>query len=114
VTIVRFQVAQIDSEELTRRIGQRLYGLVDREGRSRLLLDLSEVRYLSSIMLGKLLILKRKAEGAGGRVRLCGLTPSQQTLFEVSRLDLLFELAEDERAALDAFERETGPLSASP
>jgi anti-sigma B factor antagonist len=85
-------------------IGDQLYALVDEKGFNRLVLNFSEVQYMASIMLGKLIGVKRKAQRGGGNLKLCRLTPLLQEIFRVSALDRVFEIYDDEHAALDSFD----------
>ena len=85
-------------------LGEQLYALVDEKGFTRLILNFSEVEYTASIMLGKLIGLKRKAQKAGGSIRICCLNPSIKEIFRISALDRVFEIDPDENAALDAYE----------
>jgi anti-sigma B factor antagonist len=103
VTVVHFLDDRIDSEDLIGRIGDQLYSLVENREGTKLLLDFSNVRFVSSSMVGKLINLKRKSVAAQGRVKLCSLAPYLRTIFEVSRLDRVFEIYADEQAALDSF-----------
>jgi anti-sigma B factor antagonist len=104
VTVVRFEDVQINSEESIRSIGDRLLGLIEAGEGTKLLLDFSAVRFVSSSMMAKLVHLKRKGAAAHGQVKLCCLAPYLRTVFEVSRLNRLFEIYGDEQAALDAFQ----------
>src|SRR4051812_2712502 len=101
ITVVRFEDVQINSEDSIRKIGDQLQGLIESGEGIRLLLDFSGVRFVSSSMMAKLVNLKKKGEAAHGRVKLCCLAPYLRTVFEVSRLDRMFEIYGDEQAALD-------------
>jgi len=103
ISVVHFEDDQIDSEELIRKIGDQLYGLVEEKEGSKLLLDFSGVRHLSSSMIGKLINLKRKSVAVHGQVKICCLSPYLRTIFDVCRLDRVFDIYNDEQDALDAF-----------
>jgi anti-sigma B factor antagonist len=77
--------------------------LVEDEGPRRLLLDLSNVRFLSSNALGILVSLKKKVDAAGGRLRLCGLEPDLLELLRITNLDRIFEMYESREEALKDF-----------
>src|SRR5512135_1084358 len=63
ITVVTFSDAKIVPET-----NDPLYRLVEDERHRRLLLNLSNVRFLSSNALGILVSLKKKVDAAGGRV----------------------------------------------
>ena len=85
-------------------IGDQLYGLVEEKGYNRLVINFAEVQYMASIMLGKLIGLKRKTQKTGGTIRVCHLNPGIKEVFRVSALDRVFDIDSDEHASLDAFE----------
>ena len=69
-----------------------------------MLLNLSGIRYLSSSMLVRLINLqKTEVVQSEGQLVLCCLTPVMRDTFRVSRLDRLFEIFDDEAAALESF-----------
>ena len=104
VTVVHFEVSQINSEDAIRRIGDQLDGIIEGREGIKLLLDFSGVAFASSSMLARLVYLKKKGVAAHGQVKLCGLAPYLRTVFEVIHLDRLLEIYWDEQAALDAFQ----------
>ena len=58
----------------------------------RLAIDFSEVRYMSSAVLGKLINLKKKLNGARGRISLRHLHPDLVEVFRITRLDKVLGL----------------------
>lgn len=60
----------------------------------RLILDLAGVSYVDSSGVGTFVDLKRKLERVGGRVVLVGLQQRVRSVFEITRLDRFFTLAE--------------------
>jgi len=61
-----------------------------RTGESKVVIDLSAVTFIDSSGLGVLLTALKAARGAGGDVRLTGLTPPVRTIFELTRLFQVF------------------------
>ena len=74
--------------------------LVEVQGRTELLINLSVIRYLSSSMLGKLINLNRKIEQAQGRLKLCCLSPVMRDTFRISKLEHFSEIFNDEVSVL--------------
>jgi anti-anti-sigma factor len=103
VTIVTFQDATLLDALRIQNVGNALYDLVDQQQRLRVVLDFSNVRSLSSSMLGVLLTLKNKLEDAGGRVVLCGLAKDLRRLFEMTALHKLFQFMPNADQALALF-----------
>jgi anti-sigma B factor antagonist len=84
-------------------LGKELYGLIESEGRRKLVLSLSSVEFVSSAGLGKLVVLQKKMNARGGTLRFCCLRPGVHEVFTVTRLDRLFDIRETEADALAAF-----------
>lgn len=103
VTIVTFQDTALLDTIRIQNVGNALYDLVEQQNRVRLVLDFSNVRSLSSSMLGVLLTLKSKLEDVGGRVVLCGLAKDLRRLFEMTALHKLFQFMPDADQALASF-----------
>lgn len=58
----------------------------------RLLIDMSEVQYLDSPALSKLIDLKRKLRAGGGRLRLQSVPPDLAEVFRITGLDRVFDV----------------------
>ena len=74
--------------------------LVD-EGRTRLVMDMSQVEFVDSSGLSVLVSAIKAARAVGGDVVLSGLTPQVQALVELTRLHHLFEIFSDSQAGAD-------------
>jgi len=59
---------------------------------TRLVIDLSDVEYLTSSDLGKLINLKKKLTSRGVRLRLQHVHPDLMDVFRLTRLDNVFSL----------------------
>ncbi len=101
VTIVHFIDNRITEELGIQEIGQELVDLVDREGRSKLVLNFSNVGFMSSAALGKLITLNKKVKARNGKLRLCCIRPEIREVFTITKLDRLFEIYDTESKALE-------------
>ena len=66
----------------------------------RLVVDLSDVTYIDSAGLAALIGAMQKVEGYGGKFLLAGLQETVRSIFEISRLDQVFQIFPDAAAAL--------------
>src|ERR1700739_2062394 len=66
----------------------------------RLVVDLSDVTYIDSAGLAALIEAMQKVEGYGGKFLLAGLQETVRSIFEISRLDQVFQIFPDVDAAL--------------
>jgi anti-sigma B factor antagonist len=70
---------------------------------SRIVVDLSQMRFISSMFLGMLVALHRRVVAAKGALRLCGLRAGEREVFRATRLDTVFDIREDEASAMASF-----------
>jgi anti-sigma B factor antagonist len=103
VTVVRFRDQKILDDLNIQELGQELFRLVEMENRQKLLLDFATVDFLSSAALGKLITLDKKVKANGGVLKLCHIRPEIYEVFEITRLNRLFDIKGDEADALAAF-----------
>jgi len=101
VLVVNFVDRKILDEQNIQIIGEQLFGLVDQN--QKILLNFSNVEYLSSAALGKLIALNKKVKAADGRLILCSIDPNIYEVFELTRLDQILKIEADEQKALQAF-----------
>lgn len=103
VNVVRFTDAQILDEVDIQELGEELFALIERENLSSLLLNFTNVEFLSSAALGKLISLDKKVKAAGGKLKLSNIRPEIYEVFNITRLNKLFDIRNDEAEALAAF-----------
>jgi anti-sigma B factor antagonist len=84
-------------------LGDELFGLVEQDNRKNLLLNFSNVEFMSSAALNKLIVLNKKVQGVGGKMRLSNLRPEIYDVFVITRLNTVFDIKSDEADALAAF-----------
>jgi len=102
VTVVNFSVRKLQNAEEINNTFLSIHDLIDARGRRKLVLNLSKVEYLSSFVLGKLLVMMKKVEEAGGRMFLCHVSPHIQMIFQ-SASKPLFDIYDNEHDALKSF-----------
>jgi anti-sigma B factor antagonist len=73
-------------------------------GRVRIVVDLSAVDFVDSTGLATLVAGLKHCRRAAGDMMLVGLRPSVQVIFELTRLDRVFQIHESETAALSGFQ----------
>jgi anti-sigma B factor antagonist len=103
VTIAKFIDKKILDENNIQIIGNQLFALIDEDARSKIILDFSNVEYLSSAALGKLITMEKKVKAAKGKLRLCCIRPEIYEVFAITKLNRLFKICEDQERALEGF-----------
>ncbi len=103
VTVVHFVDRKILDEVSIQELGQELFDLVERDNRLKLLLNFSQVEFLSSAALGKLITLDKKMKAHNGQLKLSNVRPEIYEVFAITKLNKLFDMKDDEADALEAF-----------
>jgi anti-sigma B factor antagonist len=103
VTVARFTDKKILDESNIQIIGNQLFNLVDEDHRQKIVLDFTNVEYLSSAALGKLITMDKKVKASGGKLRLCAIRSDILEVFKITRLDKLFTIRENREKALEGF-----------
>ena len=103
VSLVRFTSKRLLDPTEIQLVGMELFRLVDELGRRHVILDLGNVEYVSSAALGKFITLNKKVQGKGGKLVMCNINDDIFEVFEITRLDRLFNIQKDEQSALQTF-----------
>lgn len=103
VCVARFMDKKILDETNIQIIGNQLFGLVDEDGKQKVVLDFANVEYLSSAALGKLITMDKKVKAAKGKLRLCNVRPEIYEVFAITKLNKLFSMHETLDKALEGF-----------
>jgi anti-sigma B factor antagonist len=103
VTVARFTDKKILDESNIQIIGNQLFNLVDEDHRQKIVLDFTNVEYLSSAALGKLITMDKKVKAAGGKLRLCSIRSDIKEVFKITRLDKLFTIVDNRDKAVEGF-----------
>jgi anti-anti-sigma factor len=101
VTIVRIQVRDLDETHLA-RVRSAVAAAVEEEPFAPFVVDMAAVKFVPSLTLGALVQLAKDFRSRRQRLLFIRLQPTVRQLFALTQLDKLFELAEDEPAALRA------------
>jgi len=100
VTLVEVEGQLIvgNRQELKQKVLEHLEG-----GDRKFVIDFSDTGYIDSSGLGVLVSLSKKIREQGGELRLSSLNEDLRTLFELTKLDTLFKIADTKEEALEGF-----------
>jgi anti-sigma B factor antagonist len=104
VLVAQFTSRKILDDVLIAEIGRELLELAD-QAEGKMLLDFQGVTFMSSSMIGRIVMLNKKCKGTTD-LRFCNVSPSVMEVFELTRLDKLFNICgsvEDALTTLDRF-----------
>ena len=69
----------------------------------KIVINLIKVTYIDSSGLATLVEILKNMRSYGGEMKLCNMSAKVKSLFEITKLDKLFDIVEDENAAVSAF-----------
>jgi len=108
VTVVNFRDSSIIDGVVLEDINRELTPLIEQQARRKIILDFSEVRFLSSSMIGMLVNLHKKSLTIKGKIVICGLRDDLMKVFKMARLDKILTFAGDETEAMKRLDVFTG------
>jgi len=73
------------------------------KGRNRILLNLGDVTYIDSSGIGELVSAFTSVRNQGGELKLLKLTKKVHDLLQITKLYTVFDIKDDEAAAVQAF-----------
>lgn len=101
IAVATFLASQLTEEDNVEQIGHELIALVDKLQHRRVVLNLATVRYATSAVIGKWIMLKRKLDREGGKLVVCGLQPGLADILSTSKLLTYFEVTDNTAQARD-------------
>lgn len=69
----------------------------------RVIINLKNVTYVDSSGLATLVEILKNMRQYGGKLKLCNLSPKIKSLFEITKLEKLFDIQPDEEEAIASF-----------
>lgn len=95
------RVADLDQAQLDLpSLAERIWDVLRQHFTYRLVLELDQIRLLSSRLIAQLVLLHRRIEEHGGVMRLCGLSPINRQVLHTCRLDDRFAPYQDRQEAV--------------
>jgi anti-anti-sigma factor len=91
----------LDSEEFD-ELNESMLKTVEDKSADLWVLDLSEVDYMGSSVLGLMINVRQHIKSGGGRLALCGMSPSLMQIFHTCCLERLFTIAKTRQDAIKA------------
>lgn len=103
VTHVDFLDRNILDDGAIQKIGQQITDLIDASNNPKILINFENVEHLSSAALGTLINVNNKIRLKGGQLRLSNIDPQIREVFEITRLDQLFQIHDNVASAVGSF-----------
>lgn len=101
-TVIDLVGPRITDQAYINSLGDELINVLNSAQPPDLLIDMNDVEFLSSAVLGKLIRMLKRTRETNGRLRLCSIRPSIFEVFEITQLHKVFEIYPDSDEALNA------------
>ncbi len=101
-TVARFTDSNIREEAVIREVGTELNQLADQTDRNNVVLNFSDVKFMSSAALSHLISLHKNLSRDERKLKLCNLRTELRDIFLITQLTKVFDIEEDEVDALAA------------
>jgi anti-anti-sigma factor len=106
VLVVYFNDSKILDEAKIQKIGTELIDAADSAASDKkLLLNFSGVGFMSSAMIGKLVLLNKKCKTDGVALKLSDISGNVSEVFKIMKLNKVFEIYKSEEKALKSFDK---------
>jgi anti-sigma B factor antagonist len=91
--LVRFHDSLLFDDKSVHEVMKQIEAILSDDGSPvHLMLDFSGVDLISSALMSKLILLRRRINACGGTIRLCCMSDDIHTLFRRAKLDRLFPI----------------------
>ncbi len=104
LTIQLLDERLIDQTQIQRLVDDVTAALGKSE-EENIVLDFSQVQFMASAMLGKLVQLNKKSKEWKAKLKLCSISPDIYEVFKITKLHKVFDIEKDEEAARKAFQK---------
>lgn len=101
VTVVNLS-GRLTLGDASAQLRETLKGLID-GGQKKIVLNMGDVAYIDSSGLGELVSSFTTVKNSGGELKLANLTQKVNDLLTVTKLYTVFEIHDDEAAAVQSF-----------
>lgn len=100
VEIAYFQDTRIIDESRIEALGKELGDLANNPASKKVVLNFQNVGFMSSAMLGKLILFGKKCKEADLDLRLCGINDNIEKVFKLMKLEKVFQIDKDETTSI--------------
>lgn len=103
-TVVEFRTPSLMDPLQLQNVGDALYHLIDAQDKRTVILDFSQVEFLSSQAIGILLTMHKKLGSLpNSKLVLCGVGSRLTELLRITRLDKILTIKPSQKEAVEAF-----------
>ncbi len=105
ILVVGFMDSKILDSQRIEQVGRELQDAVPQATNKKLLLNFRGVSFMSSAMITKLVILNKECKLQSVALKFCEVSPNVLEVFNITRLNKLFDIQTTEDKALASFDK---------
>lgn len=107
VLVVYFNDAKILDEAKIQQIGNDLIEQVgiSAAGTKKMVVNFQNVSFMSSAMIGKIILLNKKSKADGVNLKLCNISDTVMEVFKLMRLNKILDIQKNEEKAIASFDK---------
>ena len=91
-TFVIFNDSEILEENQINQLQEALRPVIEHNGINKVIFNFGNVNFMSSAFLGLLVRVRKWVAEAGGSLELCNIAPNIYKVFEITRLNNIFDI----------------------
>ena len=99
-TIISFTDEKILEEKDINSLQESIMTVIEQAEQINLIIDFSNVKFLSSAVLGLLIRVSKRIYEHNGRLRLCNIDPKIYEIFKITRLTKTFDISKNVDSAV--------------
>ncbi len=107
VLVVYFNDNKILDESKIQQIHTELTEKMGSTPANKLLLNFDNVSFMSSAMIGKIILLNKKCKASDVKFKLCNISDNVMEVFKLMKLNKVLDIQKDEEKALTSFEKKS-------
>jgi len=104
--VISFTDEKILESRDVQALKDSVMGVIEQAEGINLVLDFSQVKFLSSAVLGLLINISKRVYEQEGEMKLCNINSKIYEIFKITRLTKVFDIYDDRESALKSFGNE--------
>ena len=101
--VIEFYASSILNQSEVESIGNELFLIAAKSACSRIVVDLENVDFLSSAMIGVFIRFKMKLRKNDSDLKLCNASSELMEMLKATKLDTVFDIYDSRRSAIESF-----------
>ncbi len=101
--VIEFYASSILNQSEVESIGDELLLMAAKSACSRIVVDLENVDFLSSAMIGVFIRFKMRLRKNDSDLKLCNASPDLMEMLKLTKLNTVFDIHDSRRSAIESF-----------